>query len=115
MQVINKSRSVVLADHCEIADNFSSRFWGLMFRKSLPDGNSLLLKPCNSIHMLFMKFPIDVLFVNADNKVVGCCKGIKPWRTSSVFWKSVLAFEFPAGVIDKTETAVGDVVVVEGT
>jgi hypothetical protein len=62
-----------------------------------------------------MKFPIDVLFIDADNKVVGCCRGIRPWRTSSVFWKSVLAFEFPAGVIDKTGTDVGDVVFLEAS
>ena len=112
-QVVNKSKAVVLAKSCEMADSFYRRFCGLMLRRSLPHGTSLALKPCNSIHMLFMRFPIDVLFIDKDNVVVGCCKSIKPWRLSSIFRKSVLAVELPAGLIDKTNTDVGDIIAIE--
>ena len=112
-QVVNKSKVVVLAKTCEMADSFYGRFCGLMFRKSLPEGGALALKPCNSIHMLFMRFAIDVLFIDKDNIVVGCCKSIRPWRLSSIFRKSVMAVELPAGLIDKTNTDVGDIIAIE--
>ena len=112
-QVINKSRDVVLATNCEIADSFFARFCGLMLRKSLCKDNALLLKPCNSIHMLFMRFPIDVIFLNSESEVIGICHSIKPWRTSSVFWKAKSAIEFPAGLLVTTKTDVGDLVQLE--
>ena len=49
----------------EIADNFFRRFCGLMGKKNLPARHGLLISPCNSIHMCFMKFPIDAVFLDA--------------------------------------------------
>lgn len=81
----NQTRSTCLASRCEVADTFFTRFCGLQLRKELPEGCGLLLSPCNSIHMFFMRFPIDVLFLDDALKVVGMCEGIKPWRVSSIY------------------------------
>ena len=53
----------------EVADNFVKRFLGLMGRKNLPQGQGLLITNCNSIHMCFMKFPIDVIYIDEDWKI----------------------------------------------
>jgi len=69
-----------IAERVEVASNPWSRFWGLMGRRGLDPGHGLLIKPCSSIHMFFMRFPIDVVFLDRDNVVVKVVHGIKPWR-----------------------------------
>jgi uncharacterized protein len=63
---------------CTVADSFISRFMGLMGKPSLPIGQGLLIKPCNSIHMFFMKFSIDAIFLSRDNRVVRIFRNVKP-------------------------------------
>lgn len=62
-----------------IADSFIKRLLGYMFRKK-PHYEAILIKPCNSIHTFFMKFPIDVLFLNGDMEVVKKIDGLKPGK-----------------------------------
>ena len=111
--VTNITKDILLANTCEVADSFWSRFCGLMLRKNLDPSSSLLLKPCNSIHMLFMRFPIDVVFLDESNRICGMCESIKPWRVSSVYWDSVQAVELPAGTIARTGTIEGDIIAIE--
>ena len=65
-----------------LADNFWKRFCGLMFRKSFPGGWGLLLTHCNSVHTMFMRFPIDVIYLDNNGKIVKCIEHLKPWRFS---------------------------------
>lgn len=69
---------------------------------------ALVIIPCQSIHMMFMKFPLDVIFLDGKDKVVGLVQRIKPFTMSPFFWKSSCAIELPAGTIEKTGTQVGD-------
>ena len=62
-----------------IADSFIKRFLGYMFRKK-PHYESILIKPCNSIHTFFMKFPIDVLFLDENMEVIKKIDGLKPGK-----------------------------------
>lgn len=66
----------------ETADTFFTRFLGLMGRKKLPDGDGLLLENCGSIHCFFMKFPIDVIYLDGDRKVI-YKETVKPWKTGT--------------------------------
>ena len=72
---------------------------GLMFRSTLPAGEGIAIHPCNSIHMFFMRFPIDVAFVNVEGKVLHICDSIKPWRVSRVVFGAKTAIEMPAGTL----------------
>jgi hypothetical protein len=81
---------------------------GLLGLKSLENGAALVIKPCNSIHTFFMHFPIDVLFVDKDKKVIKAVSNILPFRVSPIFIKSHLVVELPAGVIKFTSTSAGD-------
>jgi uncharacterized protein len=70
--------SVVCAN-CEVADSFWTKFRGLMGRASLPDDEGMLFRPAGSIHMFFMRFPIDVV-CDGDLRVVKVVRDLKPWR-----------------------------------
>jgi uncharacterized membrane protein (UPF0127 family) len=59
-----------------------ARFWGLMGRRELADDSGLLITPCSSVHTFFMRFPIDVIFIARDGRVVKIASAMKPWRTA---------------------------------
>jgi uncharacterized protein len=108
MRVINKTRSTTLMQTGAIADNTWTRFKGLMRRKNLPAGEGLIIIPNNSVHCFFMRFPIDVVFVSKDQKVVHISRNLKPWRISKIVGKAHYVIELNGGEASQTE--IGDVV-----
>jgi uncharacterized membrane protein (UPF0127 family) len=89
----------VVAERVEIADTSWRRFKGLMFRADLPAGEGLLLAPCSSIHMFFMRIPLDVAFLDADGRVVRAYHGIRPWRATRIVRRAKSAVELRAGTL----------------
>lgn len=80
-----------------------------MLRKSFPDGSALVIDPCSSIHMFFMRFPIDVLYMDRNDQIVRVQKGIKPWRAGPLRTRGAkYVIELPVGTIERTQTTVGD-------
>jgi uncharacterized membrane protein (UPF0127 family) len=69
-----------VVERCWIADKPWSRMRGLLGRSSLPVGEGLLIKPCGSVHMFFMRFAIDVVFLDRELSVVGVVPELRPWR-----------------------------------
>ena len=110
MRIINISKGTVLAAECMQADSFIKRFRGLMLKPCLPEGRGLLIKPCSSIHMFFMRFPIDVLFLDKNNMVVYTISNIKPWRISPLIRNAKSVVELPAGTLQKSRTEAGDMI-----
>jgi uncharacterized membrane protein (UPF0127 family) len=108
MVVKNKGKGTELCSECKHADSFYSRFMGLMGRKTLKPGAGLLIKPCNSIHMFFMNFSIDAVFLNRENEVVHIIEGIKPWRVSRLIKHAHSVLELPSGTARATRTEIGD-------
>ena len=108
IKIVNPAKQTVLADACKVANTFFSRFRGLIGIKDFPKGSALIIKPCNSIHMFFMKFPIDVVFLDPDNTIVFLLENIKPWRVSPIIRKACCAIELPAGAIRSSGTETGD-------
>jgi len=78
IQIKNQTRNCVLAAHSELARSFWARGRGLMGRASLPDSYALIIFPESSIHTFFMRVPIDVLFVDRSDKVVGLREAMPP-------------------------------------
>jgi len=85
-----------------------SRGRGLMMAPPLPQGGGLVIEPCNSIHMFFMRYPLDIVFLGKEGNVVFMYKGIKPWRVGRVVRGARLAVELPEGAIESTGTELGD-------
>jgi len=81
---------------------------GLLGGKDFPPGRALVITHCQSIHMFFMQFPIDVIFCDRQNKVVGLCLNIKPFCLSPIFFKASYAIELPVGSIAASKTQPGD-------
>jgi hypothetical protein len=117
--VRNLTRGTRLADRVELADSFGARFRGLMGRPSLPPGCGLWLTGTSNIHMFFMRFPIDAVFLgrpapDGTRRVVAVCAALRPWL--GVVWYARGAdacLELPAGTAAASGTGVGDVVAVD--
>ena len=86
-----------------IADNFYLRLRGLMGRNRLPDNTALLLAPCNSVHMCFMRFSIDVIYLDKDFTVLKIVKNLRPWTGLSFCRKAWAALELNAGEAERFE------------
>ena len=108
MTIRNLTRHTLIADKPVLANTPLARMAGLLGRTHLDPGEALVITPCQSIHMLFMKFAIDVIFVDRQNKVVGVCPNMRPFRLSPVFLKAHSAIEVSAGTIASSQTQVGD-------
>ncbi len=72
----------VVCEHCVVADTLPRRMRGLLGRRELTRGDGIVLRPGWSVHTAFMRFPIDVVFVDADQVVLRIVPGLKPWRTA---------------------------------
>jgi len=94
---------------CEYSPSLLFRMKGLLGKECLRTGEGILLLPCNSIHMWFMKFPIDALFLNKAGKIVALYDSILPWRISSLHWDATAVLEIEAGRRTKVGVQVGDI------
>ncbi len=96
-----------LADRADIADTSETRRKGLLKHTGLSDGEGLWIVPCEAVHTFFMKFAIDVVFLNKKRQVVKVRESMGLWRISgSMSARSVL--ELPAGMCRRTGTVKGD-------
>ncbi|MBA3065678.1 DUF192 domain-containing protein [bacterium] len=119
MKALNSSRLYNTNGKCllgdvEIADTFLSRLKGLLGRKKIEKGYGLLLKPCASIHMFFMRFPIDVFFLQEKNgsyKLLCAARNVKPWRMAFAPGGTDAVLETAPGAV--SDTAPGDIFVIK--
>jgi uncharacterized membrane protein (UPF0127 family) len=82
VDIFSKSNEQKLIARARVATSMWSRFWGLMGRRSLPNHEGLLIDPCNSVHTFFMRFPIDVLFLDEDDRVLKITTELRPFRVA---------------------------------
>ena len=73
----------VVCEHCVVADNSWMRLKGLLGRRGLDDGEGLLIRPTGSIHMFFMRFPIDAVFLDRELRILKVVPHLKPWRMAA--------------------------------
>lgn len=105
--VRNETKGEVLATHATVANTSQTRRTGLLKHSSLEPGDGLWIVPCEAVHCFWMKFSIDVLFLNRDKTVRKIKHEMKPWRLSYCLpAHSVL--ELPAGTAARTNTQPGD-------
>jgi uncharacterized membrane protein (UPF0127 family)/CheY-like chemotaxis protein len=105
--IVNLSRETVVCERTAIASTPWRRMRGLLGRASLTSGEGMLLCPAPSIHTAFMRFPIDVVFLDQNLRVVKIDAELAPWRMASArHARAVL--ELPAGEAQRRELVVGD-------
>ncbi len=108
-QAMNVTRGTVLATKLELAASGASRRKGLLGRDGLLAGEGLWIAPCESVHTFFMRFAIDLIYLDRKHKVRKLRSAVGPWRVSAcLLAHSVL--ELPAGTIEMSRTECGDIV-----
>jgi hypothetical protein len=102
----------VVCERCEIPKSAFGRARGLLGRSGLEPGSGMLIDSAPSVHMFFMRFPIDVVFLDRDRRVVGVRHGLRPWRVAGAR-RAVAALELPAGAAAAAGLERGDVLALE--
>lgn len=108
MRIVNTTRGTVMCRQARLAASFLDRLRGLMFRSALAPEDGVLLVPEWSIHTFFMRFPIDVVFLDRNNVVLSTHVSVPPNRLGPAHRGAHKVLELPAGVIEQTGTTVGD-------
>ena len=104
--VVSKGGRVV-AGNVRVARGFFDRALGLMFSKGMGGFDGLLLEPCRSVHTCFMRYPIDVVFLDGGMRVVGLVRRMPPWRMTRLHPGAVRALELMGGALP-ADVGVGD-------
>ena len=105
-RITNQRTSAVLGDQIGEAAGVWGSFKGLMFKKSLPAGHGLVFRPARGIHTNFMRFPIDLVFFDANQRVTKVRARMVPWRLD--FTNAAGVIEMPAGSAAARDVRPGD-------
>ncbi|MCL5950803.1 MAG: DUF192 domain-containing protein [Chloroflexi bacterium] len=108
MRAINLTRRAVLMEKGTVAASAWSRMRGLLGHAPLRAGEGLVLRGEKAIHTVGMGFPIDILFLGRDGRVIHLMRSVRPFRFSPMVWAATDVVELPAGTLELTSTAVGD-------
>jgi uncharacterized protein len=107
MKFSNLTRQTVLAENIEVADRAGARRKGLLGRNNLPAGEGMWIIPCESVHTFFMRFSIDLVYLDRALKVRKVRSNVPPWRLSACL-SAHSVIELAPGTIQTTQTRVGD-------
>ena len=98
----------MLADRLEVPRTFFGRGLGLMFRKRFEQGQGMLIRPCNGIHMFFMNFPIDAVFLDRVGRVKRVYPRLGRWRVVPLVMGASSVVELPAGTVTELALQPGE-------
>lgn len=104
---LERDDGTVVCERCLLAENPLSRMKGLLGRRSLSAGEGVLLRPASAVHTLFMRFPIDLIFLSRELDVVDVVAEVPPWRAA---WRrgARAVLELPAGEAGRRRLRAGD-------
>lgn len=100
----------IITRNAEIADSFFTRFRGLMFRREISDDYALYITPCNQIHMLNMRFAIDVIYLDTSGKVVKTDENVQPGKICKTVKKAKSVIEMKSFSTAKLGITEGDII-----
>jgi uncharacterized membrane protein (UPF0127 family) len=108
VRIENLTRGSVVSERCRVARSLRDRMVGLLATPQPPLGSGLLIERTQSIHMFFMRYPIDVAFINRGGQVTQCVTGLSPWRV--VWWARGArdCIELGVGTLEASGTRKGD-------
>jgi uncharacterized protein len=112
-RALNRTRGTILCERLEVAASMAAKSRGLLGRDSLAPGAGMLFEnggvlPLMWMHMFFMRFAIDIVFLNHDNRVLRINHSLHPWRVSSMVFGARRALELEAGAAVRSGTVKGD-------
>ena len=106
-KIIQEKSGDVIVDEAQVAVTFVSRLMGLMFKKGMKENSALIFYKCPSIHMFFMFFAIDIVFLDKYDQILRICNCLKPWR-AVLCSEAATTIEFPAQKASQNALKVGD-------
>lgn len=108
LRVTNQTRGSVIAERARVARSMNDRMVGLLATPEVLPGEGLLIERTSSIHMFFMRYAIDVVFVDRSGRVTRTVSRLRPWRV--IWWARGArdCLELRAGALDDTGTQRGD-------
>jgi uncharacterized membrane protein (UPF0127 family) len=109
---LRRENGEVVCERCVLADTALARMKGLLGRAQLPAGEGILLRPASSVHTGFMRFPIDVVFLDRDSRVLKIAAEVGPWKAAGAK-KAKAALELPAGEAQRNGLRVGEKLVLD--
>jgi uncharacterized membrane protein (UPF0127 family) len=112
ISTVRTGGGVLVCDTCLVAESPWLRMKGLLGRRELPNGEGILLRPASSIHMAFMRFPIDAVFLARDLTVLRVVRDLAPWRMASKR-RAHAVLELPAGTCERRGVREGDRLTIE--
>ena len=108
VRVVNETRATVLAERCRVARSLRHRTVGLLATPEVAVGEGLWIERAPSIHMLFMRYPIDAVFVDRNKRVVRVAAHLRPWRIVPWVPGAADCIELRAGSAEAANTRAGD-------
>lgn len=108
MKAFNLASGKEVARNLMVAETLFSRTRGLLGKATLPEGEGLLIRPCKGVHTFLMKFPIDVLFLDKQNRIIHTIKDLKPQRMTKVLFACASVIELPTGTVRASDAVVGN-------
>lgn len=108
MRAIDRTTGRELAGRLAVATTLLSRAKGLLGKRELPVGEGLLIRPCRGVHTFLMKFPIDLVFLDGDNRIVATVENLKPQRLTKLLPRARAVLELPAGTISASGSVAGN-------
>ena len=108
MKVFNTTSGKELAGDLLLAESLLSRMKGLLGRRALASGEGLWIRPCKGVHTFGMRFPIDLLFLDRELRVIAVTRDLAPNRLTRIHMKAASVLELPSGMAASTTTVVGD-------
>jgi len=114
VKLVNRTLDRVVCQRIELARTIWSRTRGLLGRPPLARGEGLIIEPCQSVHMFFMRHAIDVVFLDLDYRVVALRPDLRPWRVTRYFRDAYAALELPAGAVAQAGLELGHHLALEG-
>tara|TARA_Y100000591_G_C21633038_1_gene593811 strand:+ start:74 stop:418 length:345 start_codon:yes stop_codon:yes gene_type:complete len=98
---IKTKENIYIAKEAIEAKSSLQKMKGLMFSKGMDGFDAMLFKRCNSIHTFFMNYPLDILFINREMKIVKIIRNLKPWRMTRLYFSAYQALELKGGTLDE--------------
>ncbi len=112
IKVLNLTRQTAVADRVQLAGEGQSRRKGLLGRDSLAGGEGLWIVPCEAVHTFWMRFPIDLIYLDRKHQVLKIRSHVRPWRLSACL-RAHSVIELPSGTVVNTRTMRGDTLAIE--
>jgi len=118
LRAINRTRTTVVCEYLEDAGGLGGQSRGLLGRERLEPRHGMLFDngrftPFMWMHMFFMKFAIDIIFLGREGRVLKISHTLRPWRVSAIVFGARRALELEAGAAVASETQIGDIVEIE--